>query len=180
VQQGGTLIAMGGAAIWAARDSVNLTSARVVAPEEKKDDKPTPAATVATDTTLGVKSPSANDETPEDLPGSLFNVVLDQTHWLTAGIEQSRMTVLFSGSSFLRPSMGGAYVAVLAPTGPLHRAGFVWPENTERLLKGTSLVIQEPLGRGHVVLFANNPMFRAWWRGMDKLVLNAMLLGSGY
>lgn len=180
VQNGGTLIAMGGAAVWAARDSVNLTSARVVAAEEKKDDKPTPPAVLASDSTLGVKSPSATADNPEDLPGSLFNVVLDRTHWLTAGMEQSLHTVLFAGSSFLRPSTGGANVAVFAPEGPLHRAGFVWPDNTERLLRGTSLVIQEPLGRGHVILFGNNPMFRAWWRAMDKMVLNAILLSSGY
>ncbi|MND01778.1 hypothetical protein D3C83_208990 [compost metagenome] len=71
-------------------------------------------------------------------------------------------------------------MAVFAPTGKLHRAGFVWPDNTERLLRGTSLVVEEPLGRGHVVLFANTPTFRAWWRAMDKMVLNAILLGPAY
>jgi hypothetical protein len=180
VQNGGTLITMGGASMWAARDSVNLTSARVLEPEEKKDDKPTPPAEIATDTTIGVKSPTATADQPESLPGSLFDTVLDQRHWLTFGMEQSRMTTLFSGSGFLRPSKAGSNVVVFAPTGKLHRAGFVWPDNTERLLRGTSLVIEEPLGRGHVVLFANTPMFRAWWRSMDKLVLNAMLLGTAF
>jgi hypothetical protein len=180
VQNGGTLITMGGATAWAARDSVNLTSARVVAPEESKDDKPTPAVAAATDSTLAVKSPSATSESPEDLPGSFFDYVTDRTHWLTAGVEQGRMTALLTGSTFLRPSKEGANVAAFAPTGSLHRAGFIWPDNTERLLRGTSLVVQESLGRGHVVLFANNPMFRGWWRSMDKLVLNAILLSSGY
>ncbi len=180
VQNGGTLITMGGASAWAARDSVNLTSARVVAPEEAKDDKPTPAAAIATDSTLGVKSPSATSERPEDLPGSFFDFVTDRTHWLTAGVEQGRMMALVTGSTFLRPSKQGANVAVFAPTGKLHRAGFIWPENTERLLRGTALVVHESLGRGHVVLFANNPMFRGWWRAMDKMVLNAILLSSGY
>ena len=180
VQSGGTLITMGGASVWAARDSVNFTSARVVEPEEEKDDKPTPPAEIATDSTIGVKSPSATADRPESLPGSFFDAILDQRHWLTLGVEQSRMTTLFSGSSFLRPSKAGSNVAVFAPTGKLHRAGFVWPDNTERLLRGTSLVIEEPLGRGHVVLFANTPMFRAWWRAMDKVLLNAILLGPAY
>jgi hypothetical protein len=179
VQNGGTLIAMGGSAAWVARDSA-FTTAKLVAPEEKKDDKPTPPVSAAADTALGVKSPSATTESPEDLPGGLFDVVIDRTHWLTAGIEQGRTTTLFMGSSFFRPSKDGSNVAVFAPTGKLHRAGFVWPDNTERLLRGTSLVVQESLGRGHVILFANNPMFRAWWRAMDKLVLNAILLSSGF
>ncbi|HKS05524.1 MAG TPA: M14 family zinc carboxypeptidase [Gemmatimonadaceae bacterium] len=180
VQNGGTLIAMGGAAAWAARDSVNFTSARAVRAEEKKDDKPTPAAAAATDTMLGVISPSATIDNPVDLPGSFFDVVLDRTHWLTLGVDVSRMTALVTGETFFRPSKAGSNVAVFAPAGKLHRAGFIWPNNTERLLRGTSLVIEEPLGRGHVVLFANNPMFRAWWRSMDKMVLNAILLGSAY
>jgi hypothetical protein len=180
VQSGGTLIAMGGAAGWAARDSVAFTTARAVQPEEKKDDKPTPAAVVASDTIMGVKSPGAVTDRVEDLPGSFFDVVLDRTHWLTYGMEGSRMTALVSGALFLRPSKQGSNVAVFAPTGKLHRAGFIWPDNSERLLRGTSLVVQEPLGQGQVVLFANNPMFRAWWRSMDKMVMNAILLSSAY
>jgi hypothetical protein len=87
---------------------------------------------------------------------------------------------LVSGSSSFRPSRDGSNVAVFATTGALHRAGFIWPENSERLLRGTSLVIEEKLGSGRVVLFANNPMFRGWWRSMDKLVLNAILLGGAF
>src|SRR5690606_19378132 len=115
-----------------------------------------------------------------NLPGSLFDAVLDKTHWLTYGIDASRLTLLMQGSTFLRPTKDASNVAVFAPTGLLHRAGFVWPDNTERLLRGTAAVIEEPLGRGHVVLFANNPVFRGWWRSMDKLLLNAIILGSGF
>jgi hypothetical protein len=180
VEDGGTLVTMEGATAWAARDSVNLTSARILRSKEDEDEKPTPPATSASDTTLGVRSPTASTDEPEPLPGSLFDVVLDRTHWLTLGLEEAQLTVLFAGSTFFRPSREGSNVAVFAPEGRLHRAGFAWPENTERLLRGTSLVVHEPLERGHVVLFANDPTFRAWWRSMDKLVLNAVLLGSGF
>jgi hypothetical protein len=40
--------------------------------------------------------------------------------------------------------------------------------------------MEEKLGSGRIVLFANNPMFRGWWRSMDKLVLNAILLGGAF
>jgi hypothetical protein len=30
-----------------------------------------------------------------------------------------------------------------------------------------------------VVLFADNPLFRAFWRGPAKLVTNAILFGTG-
>ena len=75
-------------------------------------------------------------------------------------------------------SKEGTNVAVFPSTGTLHRAGFVFPENTERLLRGTRrCVIDEPTGGGHVVLFNNEPMFRAWWRALDRIVLNAIVLG---
>jgi hypothetical protein len=68
-------------------------------------------------------------------------------------------------------------VAVFPTTGLLTRGGFTWPDNTERLLRGTSLLVAEPLGGGHVILFANEPAFRGWWRALDRLMLNAIVLG---
>jgi carboxypeptidase Q len=44
---------------------------------------------------------------------------------------------------------------VFPRSGTLHRSGFVWPDNTERLLRGTAFLIEESTGDGHVVLFAN-------------------------
>ena len=40
--------------------------------------------------------------------------------------------------------------------------------------------LEEPVGGGHLVAFANEPMFRAWWRALDRLVLNAIVLGPAY
>jgi hypothetical protein len=41
-------------------------------------------------------------------------------------------------------------------------------------------LIEEPVGDGHVVVFANEPLFRGWWRALDRLVLNAIVLGPSY
>ena len=84
---------------------------------------------------------------------------------------------MLDGDFFLKLSKNGANVAVFPATGPLHRAGFILPDNTERLLRGTALLVEESLGDGHVVAFVNEPMFRGWWRALDRLVLNAVLLG---
>jgi hypothetical protein len=87
---------------------------------------------------------------------------------------------MLDGSNFLTLSKEGANVAVFPKTGRLHRAGFIWPENTERLLRNSTLLIEEPTGGGHVVLFGNEPLFRAWWHALDKLVLNAIVLGPSF
>jgi hypothetical protein len=201
-QAGGTLITMGGASAWAARENVNLTSARVVGSEARTDSGAAGAAAgrAAGDTTranarrreratehrkpaedlLAVTSPSASNTTPAPLPGSHFDVVLDRTHWLTLGYDDPRVTVMLEGSTFFKLSREGANVGVFPTTGLLHRAGMAWPNNTERLLRGTAYLIEEPVGEGHIVLFANEPMFRGWWRALDRLVLNAILLGPSY
>jgi hypothetical protein len=57
-------------------------------------------------------------------------------------------------------------------------AGFAWPENTERLLQRTIWAATERQGRGQVVMLADDPLFRAFWRGPARLLTNAILFGS--
>jgi hypothetical protein len=39
-------------------------------------------------------------------------------------------------------------------------------------------IIVSALGKGRVVLFADNPNFRGAWYGTNKLFLNALFLGA--
>jgi hypothetical protein len=195
VSDGGTLITMGGATAWAARDS-GLTSAKAVGGDsvDTTGIAPSPSSDsagraqrrreqlpdVAQEDLLAVTSPGASNASPVPVPGGHFDVELDRTHWLTFGYERPRLTVLFDGSTFLSLSKQGTNVAVFPRTGRLLRAGFMWPDNTERLLRGTALVVEEPVGDGHVILFNNDPLFRGWWRAMDRLVMNGVLLGPTF
>jgi hypothetical protein len=184
VRGGGTLITMAGASAWAARADVNLTTARAVGASDAKDstgaaggaaaDSASPAGAEGL---VPARSPSASNTAPVYLPGSHFDVALDRTHWLTFGFEQPRLTVLLDGNVFFALSKEGTNVGVFPQSGALHRSGWIWPDNTERLLRGTAYLIEEPLGDGHVVLFANEPLFRGWWRALDRLVLNAVMVG---
>jgi hypothetical protein len=183
VRAGGTLITMGGASAWAAIQDVNLTSARVVGAGDAKDTTgigeaaDTSRREATTESLVPARSPSANNASPVYLPGSHFDIVLDRTHWLTFGYEQPRLTVMMEGSTFFTLSKEGSNVGVFPQTGTLHRSGWIWPDNTERLLRGTAFLIHEPLGGGHVIAFANEPFFRGWWRALDRLVMNAVVVG---
>ena len=188
IRNGGTLVTMGGSTGWAAREATDLTSGRAVGADEDTSKAPS-AADSATqrqapertaEDLIPVKSPSASNDTPAPLPGTHFDVVLDRTHWLTFGYEDPRLTVMLDGDFFLSLSKDGANVAVFPTSGPLHRAGFIFPDNTERLLRGTALLVEESLGDGHLIAFVNEPMFRGWWRALDRLVLNAVLLGPSF
>ena len=180
VEGGGALITFGGATQWATREDVGLTSVRRIVCEPKKDLKPAPATKAPIDSLRTAVSPNACADEIADLPGSHFDVALDLTHWLTMGFEQQRQTVLVGGGSFYTLSKDGGNVAVFPTSGPIRRGGFTFPENSERLLRGSSFITQEKVGSGNVVLFTNEPMFRGWWRALDRLVLNAVLLGTAF
>ena len=90
------------------------------------------------------------------------------------------MPVLVGGGNVYSLSKDGGNVAVFPTTGTLRRAGFTFPENSERLLRGSTFIAQEKVGRGNVVMFTNDPMFRGWWRALDRMVLNAVLLGGSF
>ncbi len=184
VRGGGTLVTMAGASAWAAGTDVNLTTARAVGASDAKDSAGAVGAAADTasrqagaEMLVATRSPSASNTAPVYLPGSHFDVALDRTHWLTFGFEQPRITVLLGGNDFFGLSKEGTNVGVFPESGALHRSGWIWPDNTERLLRGTAYLIHESLGDGHVVMFANEPMFRGWWRALDRLVMNAVIVG---
>jgi len=58
-------------------------------------------------------------------------------------------------------------VAVRYTNEPL-MAGFIGPEQQDKI-RNQAAVSAERQGRGLVVRFANNPLFRGFWRGTERL-----------
>ncbi|HYP52456.1 MAG TPA: hypothetical protein VEQ42_02890, partial [Pyrinomonadaceae bacterium] len=130
-----------------------------------------------------VASPSARPgRVPEAVPGAIFRATVDRTTPLTYGYEQTTLPVLVDSGYFFRPSKEGTNAVVFDAGGraPLRLAGFIWPGNTEQLLRGTSYVIEEPTGAGHVVLYAEDPNFRAIWRSTTRLFFNSFLFQTAF
>ena len=145
-------------------------------------DSAKPDTTAKGDTPPLVSPTATSRDKPEMLPGTIFRATLDRTHWLTFGYEQDQLPVYLEGSTFWKLSRAGANPVVFTTAGAgdsLTLSGFTWPDNTERLLKGTAWAVVENQGDGHVVLFLGDPLFRAFWRGPARLVTNAMLMGPG-
>jgi len=115
----------------------------------------------------------------EWIPGAIFKATLDTTQWLSLGYERNSMPVFIDGDVFWKPSKGGANVATFTdPADALVLSGFTWPDNTARLLKGTTWAVVENQGSGRVVLFLGDPLFRGFWRGPAKMLTNAILMGA--
>ena len=130
-----------------------------------------------------IASPSANaGRVPEGVPGAIMRATVDRTTYLTYGLETDELPVLLSSGYFFRYSKEGTNALVFdaQPKNPLTISGFVWEGNTERLLKGTSYLIDEPTGSGHVILFADEPFFRGIFRTSTRPFFNAILFNGTF
>jgi hypothetical protein len=125
-----------------------------------------------------IASPSARPgQVPEAVPGAIMRATVDRTTYLTYGYEEASLPVLVNSAYFFRPTKEGTNAVVFSPDAgvPLRISGFVWPDNTERLLRGTAYVMDEPTGQGHVVLYAEDPNYRGIWRITTRLFFNSFL-----
>ena len=174
VRSGGVLIGYGGAGDLAANKDLGLSSIASVSP----DSGAKPDTTVSGNEPALISGTAAARDRVEWIPGAIFRATLDTTHWLSLGYERTRIPVFLDGDVFWKPSKAGAnVVAFTEPTDALVLSGFTWPDNTARLLKGTTWAVVENQGSGRVVLFLGDPLFRGFWRGPAKMLTNAILMG---
>jgi hypothetical protein len=128
-----------------------------------------------------IASPSANaNRVPEALPGSIMRATVDRTTYLTYGVNADEIPVILASGYFFRYSKEGSNALVFDanPKKPLTVSGFVWEGNTEKLLKGTAYVIDEPRGSGHVILFAEEPFYRGLFRSTTRPFFNSILFNG--
>jgi len=113
----------------------------------------------------------------ESVGGAIFKVDLDLTHPLAFGYRDTQIPVYKNNSIWLAPSKN-EYATVAKYTQNPHIDGFITKKNTEEFLKPSASLVVSKVGRGRVVLFADNPNFRGSWYGTNRLFLNALFLGD--
>lgn len=137
--------------------------------------------------------------------GAILAARTDDEHWLTLGL-RDYVPVLARGGTVLmagrgveapirygvveeagapatRPSARPASLAwVDLPEGRrllLRMSGLLWPEAADRLAH-SAVVTRQRVGQGQVILFAQNPTFRAMTAGTTRAFLNAVVFGPGF
>jgi hypothetical protein len=70
-------------------------------------------------------------------------------------------------------------VGLYAPRDRLVASGHAWDE-ARSLLAQKAFLMEQPLGSGHVVAFAEDPGYRAFAEATELLLLNAVLLGPAF
>ena len=191
IRNGGTLITIAEASRWAARDRVGLLSTDTLlrdgSPERDGPEGGAAPAAAPAGAKPDLSKPfdfekaiQPDRERPESLAGAMLRVTLYPYHWLTAGLDGDIQAV-YEGARVFAPLKldAGVNVGVYAPADKLVAAGLVWQE-AQPLLAGRSFLMHQPMGRGHVIAFAEDPNYRAYAEATQLLFINAVLLGVAH
>lgn len=170
VRGGGTLVAIRGAAAWAAR---NELTPNVAAPSVGR----LPDEEAADGDVERIDYERAGElQGAQAIGGSIWQADLDLTHPLGFGYTRRTLPVWRDHSNFFSVPEN-PYITVAQLTDDPHLSGYVSDENHARL-PGSPSVIADQLGGGSVVLLIDNPNFRGYWRGTNRLFLNAVFFGD--
>ena len=164
VSDGGILVTSGRASIWA--ESLCFAGDCPADISEPATEPPSPRA----------YGDWVNDSARLVIGGAIVSTVADLSHPLAYGLQRPELPLFRQGTTMLEPSEN-AYASPVRYTSEPLMAGFIGPERLDEM-RGEAAVIAERKGDGLVVRFANNPLFRGFWRGTEKLFINALYFGQ--
>jgi len=182
ISAGGTLITIAEASRWAAREKIELLSARTELRDGRPETEPSDKESKKTDTAPAQpidleKTIQPERELPESTPGALVRVLLDTEHWLAAGTDGEIQAIVEGRRVFTPIKLDqGRNVGVYAKPDRLLVGGLVW-EEAQKLLAQKAFLIDQPVGQGRIIAFAEDPDYRAFAEATELLLINAVLLG---
>jgi hypothetical protein len=193
VQRGGVLITLGNATRFAIDSQVDLLDVKLEnayrdADKEKKpakktvtDEAPeTTKGTILSDKKALVNAIENTEEQPDIVAGVLVNVDVDQEHWLTAGVHP-QVVAMVSGNSIYAPiKLGsGKNLAWFSDEKTVLASGYLWAEN-QRQLAYKPFLIHQPMERGMVISFTQEPTTRAYLDGLNLLLMNSIFRAAAH
>ena len=207
VERGGTLIGIGAGAEYCADSSAALASVRLrrdvlaeladyeeAAQLEIAAESPDISKLSVWDYPGQVETPA--EKAPRSMPtleelkkiderarlfsphGVVLRVALDTEHWLTFGMSDKVPVMYYASRALMAKFPPVQTVGRFADAESLRISGMLWPEARQRTAK-TSFCTREAKGQGQIILFADEPNFRAYFRGSERLLTNAILFGPG-
>ena len=177
VESGGTLIAVKGAAEMLLGEDFKLGGGRVLTSFKKDSVEPAPEKKRKGKEEEEEKPPEGEFESPGEIPGTLYRVSLDTLDWMTAGYSDS-VPVFISGNLVIDWPEQTDRCLGRFPKSP-KISGFSWDIDDKRL-ENKAYLARVNLGEGQVILFVDEPYFRGYMRGLDRLFMNAVFNGASY
>ena len=110
------------------------------------------------------------------IPGTILEAKIDQTHPLFYGYKQNTLSI-FKDNSIVFEKIKDPYNAPSFYTDKPLISGYLTPAK-EKFVRNNPSIITNTLGQGKVIAMADNPNFRAFWYGTNKLFLNALFFNA--
>ena len=183
IEAGGILITVNRAAAWSQKLCFPSADPPCNPPAETNG-KPAHANPVEEDSaqeqpevvTPRAYSDFADDSAQQVIGGAIVASLIDLSHPLAFGYRRADLPLQRRGTTELLPSENAYSTPVRYTASPL-MAGFIGNDRLEAI-QGQAAVIAGKHGKGLVVHFANNPLFRGYWRGTERLYINALYFGQ--
>ncbi|MFA0961427.1 M14 family metallopeptidase [Roseivirga sp. BDSF3-8] len=161
VRNGGTLVAIKGSARWLSQGDLLDISYKEGEPADSNE-----AVTYAD---------MSNKMGAQVIGGAIFEGEIDLTHPIGYGYNRSRISLFRDHTDFMLKGDNPYATPIMYTANPL-ASGYISEEN-EEMLKNTAALIVKNAGRGKIIAFADNPNFRAFWYGTNKLFMNSLFFG---
>ncbi|MCS7230158.1 MAG: M14 family zinc carboxypeptidase [Candidatus Kryptonium sp.] len=176
ISNGGVLVTLKNASVFPTLKGVELTSAKLLSEGEKDEDRYEEEKPQAVKDTIKPRE-KKTAERVEFTPGAIMRVKLDTLHFLSFGYGDEIAVHIYSNLIFEK-SKDGANPGVFADK-DVRISGFVW-EDMEKKFPGNAYLIDEPVGRGRVIMFADDPNFRLYWLSLNRLFLNSIFFAPSF
>lgn len=108
--------------------------------------------------------------------GAIFEANLDISHPIGFGYDQPKIPVFRNHNIFVNKSKNPYATPLYYTKSPL-LSGYISKPNLKKLPETASIVVNK-FGQGTVVSMLDNPNFRAFWYGTNKLFANAIFFGQ--
>lgn len=176
VRSGGAVVAIGAASRWAGAELLGREAEAEDAAADGGDAGASEDAD-APGTAERHRYADYRDQRAEQLmAGTIVGAELDLTHPLAYGYKRSALAVIRTGEWILPPS-SDPFENVALYQDPPRLSGWISPEN-QRRLAGKPAVMASRMGRGVVIQLLDNPNFRAYFYGSNRLFLNSIFLSG--
>lgn len=109
------------------------------------------------------------------ISGTIFEAEIDLTHPIGFGLFRKSIPV-FRNSTLIAEPVNRPYAVPVRYTEDPLLSGYVRKDMYEEL-RATPAVIISGLGEGRIISFMDNPNFRGFWYGTNRLFMNAVFYG---
>ena len=164
VAAGGTLILHRSAVSWA--KNAGLTSVSFVGGDDDSD----------SGSGLARYTEMSAERGAQVIGGSIFKVNIDVQHPLFYGYRRDWMPVFKNNTMMMEAPSNRYAMPMQFDSSQALLSGYSSSQNLERI-KGTAGTVVGSIGSGRVIMMTENPAFRAFWFGTNKLLANSMFFG---